>query len=726
MKSNEVARIGAAPPIREVDQYQRLIESLRDYAIFVLSSDGRIASWNSGAANTFGYAEHEVLGRNYSMLFSPEDVAEGRPQAELHRSLVRGKSAVAGWHLRKDGTRFWCTDTVQPLRNAAGAVTGFTKIVRDATESHAALERLRESEERLRLLIESVTDYAIFSIDLDGSILLWNTGAEHVFGYAEAEVVGKHFSLIYPAEAIARGVPDTEIALAAKEGKAVDEGWRVRRNGELFFASGEMTRLKPDPDGKPRGYVKIAHDITARNEVEQAVKRQAFYDQLTQLANRAFFTDCLRRSIARTKRHPDNGFAVIFLDVDRFKNINDSLGHVLADGLLVHVARALERCVRAEDVVARLGGDEFVILLSELNGIDDAIAVAERIQASLQTPFYLDGFEVYTTVSIGIAIGSPNYDDPEHILRDADTAMYEAKAQGRARHVLFDGEMHARAVRLLNLQMDLRRAVVRNEFFIEYQPVVALDNRRVVGFEALVRWHHPERGILMPAEFIAEAENIGLIIQIDRFVLNEACRQIRNWQVKSGDFTLRMSVNLSSKQFAHENLLSEIRSALRVNDLTGRTLKLEITETVLMEHSETTAATIARLGELGVELYIDDFGTGYSSLSYLTRFPLKLLKVDRSFVSQISSDPRSAVIARTVVTLAHNLGIGALAEGIENEEQLARLRALGCEFGQGYWFSRAVNPELAQSFIGHALPLPRAEPRPPLALPDNAYFAANG
>jgi diguanylate cyclase (GGDEF)-like protein/PAS domain S-box-containing protein len=708
------------------DQCQRLIESLSDYAIFVLSSDGRIASWNSGAMKTFGYSEHEVLGRNYSILFSAEDIAAGRPQAELHRSLERGKSSVAGWHVRKDGTRFWCTDTVQPLRDAGGAVTGFTKIVRDATEGHMASERLRESEERLRLLVESVTDYAIFSIDLDGSISLWNTGAEHVFGYAAAEVIGKHFSLIYPAEAIARGVPDLEIATASKVGLAVDEGWRVRRSGELFFASGEMTRLKPDGFGNPRGFVKIAHDITARNEVEQAIKRQAFYDQLTQLPNRAFFTDCLRRSIARTKRHPENGFAVIFLDVDRFKDINDSLGHVLADGLLVHVARELERCVRAEDVVARLGGDEFTILLSELNGLEDATNIADRIQTSLQTPFYLDGFEVYVTVSMGIAIGEPSYDDPEHLLRDADTAMYEAKARGRSRHVLFDSEMHRRAVGLLNLQMDLRRAVARNEFFVEYQPIVALDNRRVVGFEALVRWQHPERGILMPADFIAEAESIGIIIQIDRFVLNEACRQVRAWQVESGDFALRMGVNLSSRQFAHENLLSEVREALRINNLTGRTLKLEITETVLMENCETTATTIARLGELGVELYIDDFGTGYSSLSYLTRFPLKLLKVDRSFVSQISSDPRSAVIARTVVTLAHNLGIGALAEGIETEEQLLRLRALGCEFGQGYFFSRAVAPEIAQGFISRCLPRPAVERRPPMLLPDKAYVAATG
>jgi diguanylate cyclase (GGDEF)-like protein/PAS domain S-box-containing protein len=696
---------GPASVGQPLDQYQRLIESLTNHAIFSLSADGRIATWNSGAKQTFGYDEHEVVGKNYSLIFTAEDIASGRPGKELRAALEHGKESVDGWHVRKDGTRFWCTDTVQPLRDAGGTVTGFTKIVQDSNDGHLASERLRESEERLRLLIEGVTDYAIFSIDLDGCILLWNSGAEHVFGYREAEVLGKHFSLVYTPESIARGVPAAELAAAERDGHAPDEGWHVRRGGDLFYASGEMTRLKPDVDGKPRGFVKVAHDITARNEAEETNKRQAFHDELTQLPNRAFFSDSLRRSIAYAKRHPTSRFAVIFIDLDRFKIINDSLGHVMADGLLVHVARTLERCVRPEDVVARLGGDEFAILVSELRGTVDAGLVAERVQAALQHPFDLDGFEVFTTASMGIAIGSSTYDKPEQILRDADTAMYEAKERGRAQHVLFDFDMHARAVGLLNLQMDLRRAIARQEFCVEYQPIVSLDHCRVVGFEALVRWNHPERGMLPPAEFIDEAESIGAIIPIDRWVLHEACRQIHAWQVQSGDLTLTVSVNLSSKQFAQETLLAEIRAALQNNDLTPASLKLEITETVLMEKFETIAATVAQVGELGVELYIDDFGTGYSSLGYLTRFPLKALKVDRSFVSQITSNPRSAVVARTVVTLAHSLGLGALAEGIETEQQLSKLQDLGCELGQGFWFSKPVHADIAQHLIGHVLPL---------------------
>ena len=708
------------PPLTEsLDQYRRLIESLTDYAIVALSLDGSIASWNSGAEFVFGYTSDEALGRHYSLLFTAEDIAKGFPDSELQAALVLGKETVEGWHRRQDGSRFWCSDTVQLIRDASGAVSGFTKLVRDSTARHDAEERLRFSEERLRLLIEGVTDYAIFEIDLNGIIQLWNTGAEHLFGYSAAEIVGEHFSLIYTPDAIARGIPSTELETAAKDGRAADEGWHLRRNGSMFYASGQMTRLKPDVDGNPRGFVKIAQDITVRNRAEQSIRRQAFHDDLTQLPNRAFFSDCLRRSIGHAKRHPESRFGVIFIDLDRFKIINDSLGHVKADGLLVHVARMLERCVRPEDVVARLGGDEFTILLPEITEAADAMRIASRIHAALQHPIFLDGFEVYTTASMGIAIGSSAYEKAEHILRDADTAMYEAKAQGRARHVLFDSQMHARAVDLLDLQMDLRRAIAREEFLMNYQPIVSLVHGRVLGFEALVRWNHPVRGVLKPSEFLTEAENIGVIMQIDRWVLSEACRQIRVWQIEYGDDSLTMSVNLSSKQFASEGLPSVIRDALRDNGLRAQSLKLEITETVLMEQFESTTATVAQLTDMGVELYIDDFGTGYSSLSYLTRFPLKLLKVDRSFVGKISSDPRSGEIVRTIVTLAHNLGLKALAEGIENEAQLLMLRALGCEFGQGNLFSPPVVGDAAKAFVGHHLLSPAD--RPPAAEPAQTF-----
>jgi diguanylate cyclase (GGDEF)-like protein/PAS domain S-box-containing protein len=696
---------GIASPREPLDQYRRLIDSLTNHAIFALSRDGLIVSWNSGAKQTFGYDQDEVIGQDYALIFTPEDIASGRPARELQSSQERGIESVDGWHVRKSGARFWCTDTVQSVRDASGLLTGFTKIVQDSDESHETSERLRESEERLRLLIEGVTDYAIFSIDDDGKILLWNTGAEHVFGYRQAEVLGKHFSLIYTSEAIAAGIPAAEISAATKDGRATDEGWHVRRNGERFFASGQMTRLEPDADGKPRGFVKIAHDITERNEADRTNKHQAFHDDLTQLPNRAFFSDCLRRSIARTKRNPEQRFAVIFIDLDRFKIVNDSVGHVLADGMLVHVARSLEACMRPEDVVARLGGDEFAILVSDVRTTADAETVAERAQGAVQRTVDLAGVEAFTTASMGIAVGSADYDTSDQVMRDADLAMYEAKERGRAQHVVFDASMLARSEGVLSLQMDLRRAIARNEFCVEYQPIISLDRCRLVGFEALVRWMHPDRGRLMPADFIGEAEELGVIVQIDRIVLHEACRQLRAWQIQYHDPTLTVSVNFSAKDFEHEDLIAEVRTALQQNDLSPGSLKLEITETVLMEHTETAISLLAQLSEIGVEMYIDDFGTGYSSLAALTRFPLTLLKVDRSFVSAITPNPRSSVIARTVVTLAHSLGLRALAEGIETDEQLAVLRELGCELGQGYRFSRPESAANAARCIGRTLPL---------------------
>ncbi len=694
-----------APPASEpLSQYRRLIDSLTEFAIFSLSDRGHITSWNPGAELIFGYKREEVLGRNYSLLFTTEDAGAGRPTDELTRAIRFGRSAVEGWHVRKDGSRFWSTDTVQPSRNEEGLLRGFTKIVRDTTDVHSAAERLRESEERLRLLVESATDYAFLSIDLQGLITLWSSGAELVFGQAAGDVVGKHFSLIYTAEAIASGAPEAEVASATRDGYADDESWHVRSDGERFFASGHMTKLKPDVDGRPRGFVKIAQDVTLKREADAVIRRHAYFDELTGLPNRLSFCESVRSAIARAKREPSAGFAVIFVDLDRYKAVEDSLGQVLADELLVAVARILESGVTAEDIVARLGGDEFTILVTARYSPGDTERLAERIAGALREPIDLAGIEVFTSASIGLAAGSGAYDEPADVLHDARTAMYEAKRRGRDRCVAFDSAMRARAVNAMHLQMDLRRAIERDQFAVVYQPIVFLETRRVTGFEALVRWNHPERGLVAPSDFIPEAENIGVIIDIDRWVMNEACWQLARWQRRGAPAALTISVNLSSKHFAHEGLVPEIRRTLARHDVAPACLKLEITETALMENVQTAAAIASRISDLGVELYIDDFGTGYSSLSSLTRFPHKLLKVDRSFVAELTSAHASVEVARAVVQLAHNLGIGALAEGIETEAQYRKIKSLGCEYGQGYWFSRPLSAGSAEAVIDSILP----------------------
>ncbi|HMF56180.1 MAG TPA: EAL domain-containing protein, partial [Pyrinomonadaceae bacterium] len=377
--------------------------------------------------------------------------------------------------------------------------------------------------------------------------------------------------------------------------------------------------------------------------------------------------------------------------LDRFKVINDSLGHMVGDQLLVGIARRLEVCLRPGDTVARLGGDEFTILLEDLSDATDAIEIAQRIQRELTVPFNIGGHEVFTTTSIGIAPSSIGYDRAEDILRDADTAMYRAKMLGKNRYEVFDKAMHDRAMNLLQMETDLRRAVDRQEFFLEYQPIVELKTGKVHGFEALVRWQHPERGMISPLDFIPVAEENGLIIPLGKWVLREACQQLRRWQEQLSDnSSFNLSVNLSSRQFSQPDLVEQIAETIKETAVNPKGLKLEITESMVMENIDTAVDMLMRLRSLNVEISLDDFGTGYSSLSYLHRFPINTLKIDRSFVSRMTESSENAEIVRTIATLARSLEMDVVAEGIEKERQFEQLKALNCEYGQGYLFSEPV------------------------------------
>ncbi len=426
-------------------------------------------------------------------------------------------------------------------------------------------------------------------------------------------------------------------------------------------------------------------------ETKEHFRHAAFHDSLTGLPNRAMFTELLKAEIESSKRRNDHLFAVLFLDLDRFKNINDSLGHTHGDLLLVAFAERLERTLRPIDTLARFGGDEFAILLSGMTDATDAVRVAQRIHDELTQPFVLDKNSAFATASIGIALSSSGYDRPEDILRDADTAMYRAKENGKARYEVFDHGMHARAVSRLQLESDLRQAIEQKEFCVYYQPIISLQTGRLHGFEALVRWNHPRRGLVSPADFIPVAEETGLIVPIGQWVLNEACAHVRQWQIDSPSHrSLSLSVNLSARQVAQPDLLERIKEALKTSKLNPHCLKLEITESVVMENAEAAALMFKQLRLLGVQLSIDDFGTGYSSLSYLHRFPLNYLKIDRSFVMRLTTDNDNAIV-RTISTLARNLGMEVIAEGIETDEQYQQLKMLGCEYGQGYLFSRPVD-----------------------------------
>ena len=435
-------------------------------------------------------------------------------------------------------------------------------------------------------------------------------------------------------------------------------------------------------------------------ESKEHFRHAAFHDTLTNLPNRALLAENLKFVIERAKQHEDYQFAVLFLDLDRFKNVNDSLGHSIGDQLLIAMARRLESCTREADMVARLGGDEFAVLLDGIPDQNEAARMGQRIQEKLQSPFNLSGHEVFTTTSIGIALSSTGYDHPENMLRDADTAMYRAKAQGKACYEIFDKGMHTHAVYVLQMENDLRRAIDREELRVHYQPIVSLDSGQLAGFEALVRWQHPERGFINPSDFIPLAEDTGLIVPLGLWVLRRACEQLGQWQWQSAaNRSLFMSVNLSGKQVARPKLVSEIRQVLEETRIDPKYLKLEITESAVMENAETAVQLLRRLKALGVQLSIDDFGTGYSSLGYLHRFPVNTLKVDRSFVGRIGEAAENIEIVRTIISLAENMGMEVVAEGVETLSQLAQLRKLNCQYGQGYLFSRPVDAESVSTWI---------------------------
>lgn len=445
----------------------------------------------------------------------------------------------------------------------------------------------------------------------------------------------------------------------------------------------------------------LQQQVYERQQLQAELLRMALHDGLTDLPNRALFMERLEQAIQQAKQESADQFAVLFLDCDRFKVVNDSLGHLVGDELLVAIARRLEHCLGPNHTLARLGGDEFAVLLNETVNLECATQVAEQILAALAQPFPLARHEVFINASIGITLYQPEYEQPEHLLRDADTAMYRAKALGRGQYQVFDPIMHTRALQLLHLETDLRRAIQQQEFVVHYQPIVALHNHQLTGFEALVRWQHPQHGLLSPAIFIPIAEETGLIAQIGDWVLREACQQLCRWQQGSSlNRDLSISVNLSARQVAQLDLVEQIDQILADTQVNPQALKLEITESVIMENPQFASVMFQELRERQIQLSIDDFGTGYSSLSYLHSFPLNILKIDRSFVQRMTGSSEGVGLVPLIINIAHSLGLTVVAEGIETPEQLAQLKMLNCDFGQGYLFSQPLTTEQATELLG--------------------------
>jgi diguanylate cyclase (GGDEF)-like protein/PAS domain S-box-containing protein len=564
-------------------------------------------------------------------------------------------------------------------------------------------EELHESEVLYRTTFEN-TGAATVIIQDDMTISLANSVFVNMSGYGKGEIELKKSFFDFWDEKSRRGIINDEGYLNNEENLECKFINREREEKDILLT---ITTI-PGTDN----HVASLTNISELKEAERQISHQAFHDALTNLPNRALFMEHLNMAIKRGKRRPDYHFAVLYLDIDRFKLVNDSLGHSVGDNLLNAFAERIQFSLRDIDTLARLGGDEFVILLEDIEDEDFASVVAVRLQQALKRPFLVNSKEVFAPASFGVVLNTKDYDLPEDIIRDADAAMYHAKEKGRAQYKVFDKKLHQKALHLLQRETDLRKAIHHKEFVTHYQPIVSLKTRSVVGFEALIRWNHPQLGLIYPDSFISIAEETGLIIPITRLVLQEACSDLKSWQEQIQDLQkLTMNINISSKHFLLPSLLDDIKEILDDTDLPPDHLKLEITETALMEDVEETVRHVNRMRDYGLQIVIDDFGTGYSSLSYLQRLPIDTLKVDRSFVSHIQNTPDgNRNIVEAIISLAHRLDMIVVAEGVENLEQLTILLDMKCQFGQGYLFSKPITKEAVNELINKMQQYARENP----------------
>ncbi len=586
-------------------------------------------------------------------------------------------------------------------------------LVKRQVDNELLLRSIRYAIERMhseRALWESEERYALAVNGANDGIWDWNiaTGATYfsprwkaMLGFRENEVgadIEEWFARVHPDDRTGlRKALDAH--LTGHQPHFEHEHRMMAKGGSAIWVLSRGLAVR-DPAGTATRMAGSLTDTTARKRAEEQLLHDALYDALTQLPNRTLFLDHLGLAMEQTRRRKGAMVALLFIDLDRFKNINDSLGHSVGDELLVELARRLTHFLRPGDTVARLGGDEFAILLNDIHGASDATRVAERVQDLIREKLVIGGREVFTSASIGVALSNAGYKTPEEILRDADTAMYRAKAAGRGSYQVFDQTMHRSVVALLKLETELRQAVEKKQFVMHYQPIVSLEDKRIVGFEGLVRWRHPERGLISPTRFIAVAEETGLIVPLGWWVLEQSCEHAREWQrAVPADPPLYVSVNVSGKVVMQPDMYDRVVAILESTGLAPSSLRLEITENVIMDHGELALQKLAQFHRLGVQFSVDDFGTGYSSLSYLQRFSYDTLKIDRSFISGMDTAGDASAIVKTIVALANMLNINVVAEGVETAVQLQRLREFGCSHAQGFWFSKPVDRTAAQAML---------------------------
>jgi diguanylate cyclase (GGDEF)-like protein/PAS domain S-box-containing protein len=683
-------------------QLRKLTQAVEQSAgtIIITDRDGRIEYANPYFHALTGYTPEETIGRN------PRLWQSGQTPLQTYQAMWQTILAGGVWHgemlnRKKNGELFWEASTISPVRNEKEEITHFVAVKQDITQSKEAEEKLRLWRRALESSVNAIT---ITDVTLpDFPYVYVNPAFERITGYSAEEALGKNGRFLQNQDT---DQPELEhIRRAVREqrdGKALLRNYR--KDGSLFWNELSISPVRNDA-GEVTHYIGIQNDVTERKQYEEQLAYQSAHDTLTRLPNRNLAQDRLAQGIIFARR-TGHQLALLYIDLDNFKAINDSLGHNVGDQLLQVVAQRLSGCIRSGDTVARMGGDDFALILTGVVHEEDISQVTRKVLAAIAEPAVIESHPLTVTCSIGVSLFPRDGEDAATLLKNADAAMYRAKEQGRNSVQYYTAEINSRVFQRLMMENSLRGALERNEFMLHYQPQVSLHSGEMIGMEALLRWRHAEMGMISPANFIPLAEDTGLIIPIGAWVLHTACKQVRAWH-DAGLPAMRVAVNLSARQF-RENIPQLVEKALADSGLPPRFLELEITESVAMQHAESTEQTLLALRDMGVRLSIDDFGTGYSSLSYLKRFPINKLKLDQSFVRDIISDPDDATISMAIIALAHGMKLDVIAEGVETESQLKFLHRHGCDAIQGYYFSRPVTAEEMAQLLrdGHRLALP--------------------
>lgn len=714
---------------------QAILEAIPDL-MFRMKSDGTFLDYKPVPNTKLYLPPEKFIGRKVNDVLPP--VVAEQVMTAIEQTLQTKKIQIFEYQLLIDNL-----PTELEARIVISGENEILAIIRDITERKQAEAEFRDQKQFIQSVAETSPN-VLYVYDIIAQCNRYaNKEIYNMLGYTAAEIqkMGPAFipSVIHPDDLV--NIPHHLAKLeASKEGEVLELNYRMRhRNGEWRWFQGRETVFKRTEEGKLREVLGVIQDITTHKRTQEAIRclneeleervlqrtrqlaqvnhqlrteimeRQkvqerllylAMHDSLTHLPNRAFFLEQLAQALSRVNHQSNYNFAVLFLDCDRFKVVNDSLGHLVGDILLMEMARRLKNKMRQVDTLARFGGDEFIILMDGVQTSEDAINLAKRIQQEFSRPFEFNGREIFMTTSIGIVLGSSHYLQAEELLRDADTAMYQAKASGTSRCRVFDKRMHHQALQVMQLENELRRAIENKQFMIHYQPIISLNNGYLAGFEALVRWQHPTKGLISPTIFISLAEETDMIIPIGRWVLEQATRQLREWQERyTLPPTISISVNISAKQFSQPNLIDGIMKILAKTGLQTYHLKLELTETVLMEDINRVITVLSQLKQQKIQLSIDDFGTGYSSFSYLHRLPLDTLKIDQTFITRLNGKQEGLNIVQSIVSLAHSLGLDVVAEGLEKREQLMQLKHITCDYGQGFYFAKPLSREEVETLL---------------------------